>query len=170
MKERIILLVFVFLFGAPYNVGAQTQQKNGLYAGTFWVDEERFPVSYFLESLQKVEILQRLTKDSVFMSAFSKTFSAYDAIVITSHPDSISDMKINPSYATFADRMFIEEINRGITESSQIERGCIVLPFGAVSVDGKFLTYSVFVYSDGGRSISDGEFEKCLREAANHSF
>jgi hypothetical protein len=170
MKIKQIFLGFLFLFEVSNKVSAQTLQENGLYAGTFWVEDGRFPISFFIESLHQVEVLQRLTKDSIFLDKFSKVFSAYDAIVITSHPDSISDMKINSRYATFAPNDFIERLSRGITKSSEIENGCLTLPFFAVSVEGNFVAYSIFVHSDDSGSISDGNFEKCLRKAAEQIF
>lgn len=158
------------MLGFPLQANAQTLQDNGLYAGTFWVNSGKFPISYFLESLHQVDLLKGLIDDPVVLDAFSKGFLAYDGIMITAHPDSVSEMKINSTYATFAQKQFIEEISRGITKSSEIEKGCITLPFGAISAEGKFVTYSIFVYSDDGKSISDRALERCLRASANHLF
>lgn len=119
MKLFFRLLIF-FTLGFPLHAGAQTLQENGLYAGTFWVNNGKFPISYFLGSLHQVEVLQGLIEDPDVLHAFSKGFSAYDAILITAHPDSISDLKINSKYAAFAAENFIEEISRGITKSSEI--------------------------------------------------
>lgn len=170
MRDKLILLIFLFVFGSTYKVSAQALQENGLYAGTFWVDEGRFPISFFMESLQQVEALQNLTKDSAFIDSYSKAFSAYDAIVITSHPDSISDRKINFRYATFAPHAFIEKLSIGISKSPEIEKGCLALPCFAVSAEGNFVAYAIFVYADDGGSISSSRFEKCLRRAAEHMF
>jgi hypothetical protein len=120
--------------------------------------------------MHQVEVLQGLIEDPVVLGAFSKGFLAYDAIIITVHPDSISDLKINSKYAAFAPKDFIEEISHGITKSSEIEKGCIKLPFFAVSEEGKFVAYSIFIHADDGKPISDSAFERCLRASANHLF
>ena len=162
MKNMIITLVVALTCGLSNAANAQKLLENGLYAGAFWVGEDDFPVSYFLETDQQIAFLNGVIENTELLENLKIAFSFYDGIVITAHPESVIDSRINSNIVKFASPKFLDGISELIDESEMLEAGCISLPFGAVGNGGRGLIYSIFVFAEDSSKITENDFESCI--------